>query len=464
MSFGTASIVFLLLNAACAFLVPKLVNVETYGIFKLFLLYGGYVGALHLGSLDGALVRWAKRPQELIPQEFPSALLLALSGCTLAVIAFSLIGLRFAGQNLSRDFLIALIMFAFASNALTAAQFALQASKQFVSLSALSVLQPALLLVCILVLKALGEITVSHLLASYVASYLVVLIFHFLALPAVNGWRPTISTLLQLSRFYYRNGIFILLSNLGLNLVLGLDRLFLSARFSLREFAVYSFASSIFFSVCLVIQSVSKVLFPYVSQNDGNVEQGKSFLCAQRAVLAVWAIGLTVFFPLGWLVRLLLPAYLGAIPVLRITLLGLGAAAVTQIVHANYFRAFAGERRMLVGTAVALATFIVALWLVSPLHSLTAVAWVAVAAHVTWWLTNESLLWSNTDRTVRSSLHDLLSIAIVAGIFLYSAQNVTALRAAIYLAFSVLGTVFVLGPKTIMTVAERYVFATEGDL
>jgi hypothetical protein len=87
-----------------------------------------------------------------------------------------------------------------------------------------------------------------------------------------------------------------------------------------------------------------------------------------------------------------------------------------------------------------------------------------VAAPVTWWLTNESLLWSNTDRTVRSSLHDLLSIAIVAGIFLYSAQNVTALRAAIYLAFSVLGTVFVLGPKTIMTVAERYVFATEGDL
>jgi O-antigen/teichoic acid export membrane protein len=461
-SYGTASLLFLAINAVCAFLVPRFVSVENYGVFKLFLLYGGYVGVLHFGSLDGALVRWAKQPETLVRSEFPTVLVTTLAVCTLTVsVAFSVWMLRGPGTGLW-TIAVALVIFAIASNAITAVQFAMQAERRFRSLSALSILQPGIFLVGILLLKVQGPIVANHLLALYVTSAILALIANLVGMRGRVEWRwPSFASAARLSSVHIRSGIFILLSNLGLNLVLGLDRVFLSARFPLRDFAIYSFAASIFYSICLMIQAISKVVFPYVSQRTSSPEQRSSFLCAQRAVLAVWTIGLTAYFPAEWLVRELLPAYVGAIPVLRIALLGLGAAAIVQIVHCNYFRAYSGERKMLAGTCVGLLAFAVALWISASFHSLLAIAWAAATAHVTWWAANECLLWRNTDRTVGSSVRDFSTMIAAIALFLYFSEQPTIANAVLYLAISVAGLAFVLGPSTILTVVERYVFAGE---
>jgi O-antigen/teichoic acid export membrane protein len=463
-SYGTASLLFLAINAVCAFLVPRIVSVESYGIFKLFLLYGGYVGVLHFGSLDGALVRWAKEPEALVRREFPAVLVTALAICSLSVfVAFSVWILRGPAVGLW-TIAPALVIFAIVSNAITAVQFAMQAERRFRSLSALSLLQPGIFLAGILILKMQGPIVASELLALYVTSVMLALIAYLVRMRGQVEWRwPSFAFAERLSSVHIRSGIFILLSNLGLNLVLGLDRIFLSTHTSLRDFAIYSFAASIFYSLCLMIQAISKVVFPYVSQRTSTLEQRSSFLCAQRAVLAVWIIGLTAFFPAAWLVRELLPAYVGAIPVLRIALLGLGAAAIVQIVHCNYFRAYSGERKMLAGTCVGLLAFAVALWIAASFHSLLAIAWAAVTAHIAWWAANESLLWRNTDRTVGSSARDFVTMIAAAALFLYLSEQPTLAETALYLTISVAGLAFVLGPRTILTVVERYVFAGEAN-
>jgi O-antigen/teichoic acid export membrane protein len=461
-SYSTASLLFFLINGVCAFLVPRLVSLDTYGMFKLFLLYGGYVGVLHLGSLDGALVRWAKEPATLIRQEFSPVLVSAITTSVAAVLVSLVILMGRPNQNGMWAIAVALALFAVASNAITTFQFAMQAGRRFRELSALSILQPAIFLVGVLVLEALGTITTNRLLFGYVASTCLTLVIYFVQLRGTVVWKlPSVVATAALSGTHLRSGLFILLSNLGFNLVLGLDRIFLSTRFTLRDFAIYSFAASIFYSVCLLIQAISKVVFPYVSQQTYSLEQRSSFLCAQRAVLAVWAIGLTAYFPANWLIRQLLPAYVGAIPILRILMLGLGTAAVIQIVHSNYFRAFAQERRMLLGTCVGLFAFLISLWFVAPLHSLIAIGWATVVAHTAWWTANESLLWRGTDRTFSSSLRDFVSIAAVAVLFLYCSQRPSVVTAAIYLATSTIGTAFVLGPRTILMVTERFVFAGE---
>src|SRR5258708_37062470 len=51
-----------LFNILLVFLVPRLMSVEDFGYWRLFLLYAGYAGFLHLGFTDGALLRWAGRP------------------------------------------------------------------------------------------------------------------------------------------------------------------------------------------------------------------------------------------------------------------------------------------------------------------------------------------------------------------------------------------------------------------
>ena len=58
---GSGTLLAALFNVALVFVVPRLISVEDYGYWKLFGLYAGYVGFLHFGYADGALVRWAGR-------------------------------------------------------------------------------------------------------------------------------------------------------------------------------------------------------------------------------------------------------------------------------------------------------------------------------------------------------------------------------------------------------------------
>src|SRR5215469_10699160 len=51
-----------LFNTLLIFLIPRLMSVEDFGYWRLFLLYAGYAGLLHVGFLDGQLLRWAGQP------------------------------------------------------------------------------------------------------------------------------------------------------------------------------------------------------------------------------------------------------------------------------------------------------------------------------------------------------------------------------------------------------------------
>jgi hypothetical protein len=67
MSGGTAAAA--VFNTLLVFLIPRLVSVEDFGYWRLFPLYAGYVGFLHFGFADGALLCWAGRPLETFRHE-----------------------------------------------------------------------------------------------------------------------------------------------------------------------------------------------------------------------------------------------------------------------------------------------------------------------------------------------------------------------------------------------------------
>ena len=60
--FTLSNLASLAANGALAFVLPRILSMENYGYYRLFLLYGGFAGLLHLGFLDGVLIRWAEHP------------------------------------------------------------------------------------------------------------------------------------------------------------------------------------------------------------------------------------------------------------------------------------------------------------------------------------------------------------------------------------------------------------------
>ena len=54
--FGNAAL--LLSQVLTGFILPKLMSVESFGNYRIFMLYGAYVGLLHFGFVDGILFKY----------------------------------------------------------------------------------------------------------------------------------------------------------------------------------------------------------------------------------------------------------------------------------------------------------------------------------------------------------------------------------------------------------------------
>ena len=161
----------LAMNGVLAFLIPKLLSVDDYGYYRLFVLYGSFAGLLHLGFIDGLTVRWAAQPERRVNSElhaalrfllFEQALLLGI----LAVIILASQGYHWLWLALATAGYVAVWNWA------CFAQSALQAFKRFEPISLFVVSGPALFLVLAIALRASDRLKLHTLLFACVGSSL----------------------------------------------------------------------------------------------------------------------------------------------------------------------------------------------------------------------------------------------------------------------------------------------------
>jgi len=119
---------------------------ESYGYYRLFLLYGGSAGVLHLGLLDSALIRWAARPEQRMKNEVADTLAFLLVQHAGVLIPATGVLARLFHRQPWFFLVIALALYAVVFNVSAFGQFALQAEKLFGLLSGVTVLTPLLLL------------------------------------------------------------------------------------------------------------------------------------------------------------------------------------------------------------------------------------------------------------------------------------------------------------------------------
>ena len=72
-------------------IIPKYLSLEGYGYWQLFTLYASYVGILHLGFIDGVLVRWAGKYLVQVGGEIKSAFRFLLTEQIIVILPLSLL-------------------------------------------------------------------------------------------------------------------------------------------------------------------------------------------------------------------------------------------------------------------------------------------------------------------------------------------------------------------------------------
>lgn len=393
-------------------LIPKYLSVGAYGSWQLFLLYTTYVGVLHLGFIDGILVRWAGKDISGVGDEISTAFkFLVLQ--QLAVIVLLALLFYFLIDTPLRWLWLMILVYAFIMNLGAFFMYTSQAVRKFGLLTAINVVRGLIFLIAVILLFAIGYFSYENIVVAYLISFaLALLVFLYWFRKYLWGKKNAAGSPWAFGIKNCSVGVFILLGNFVVLIFQTIDRLMVSSFFSIEQFAIYAFASTIVIIVYVLARAVSEVFFPYMSLATP-VQQRKAYSLGQNIVILAWAISLAGYFPLAKLVEFYLPDYSASLPIMQILLCSISFGGLVQILHVNYYRIYGKQRQYFLWGAIALVVA-VALNLLAILiwHTAQSVAIATLVSFGLWYIANELSLRS---ALLGGRREILKTIAILAG-------------------------------------------------
>jgi O-antigen/teichoic acid export membrane protein len=372
-----------------ALIIPKYLSMEGYGYWQLFNLYSTYVGILHLGFLDGLMVRWAGKDLNQIGGEIKPAIRFLVLEQLVVTIPLGFITYFLLQPPLQW---IGLMLFAYAliQNLAFLFIFATQAIRQFRLLTMLNVIRGFVFLLLIVLLFTSGHLEYQYVIVVSLASS-----FLFMFALAVRyrrylwGNHSPASSLASFGKNNIDIGILILLGNFVFGLFWSLDRLLVSSFFAIEQFAVYAFAMAVAQLAFIFIRAIADVLFPHLSAAAPE-QRTRAYQLGKRVLILCWAVLLGAYFPLAALIQFYLPHYTGSLPIIKILMGTMGLSSLILILHVNYYRLYRKQRQYFgIGiTALALAVLLV-LIAIKALGTLESVAMAILISFFVWYIINE---------------------------------------------------------------------------
>lgn len=324
------------------FLLPKALSLSDYGFYKTYTLYITYMGLFSLGIIDGIVLKYGSKDYEDLNKsrfrayyKYFSTLMAIVSA---AIIIFALL---FAKGDM-QFILIMVGIDMVAGNMTNYFRQISQITQRFHEYSKRTIIQS--------IAKIIITFSVTILCyAGYSVSYrlflsLIVLMDVLLTVWYISTYKELvigISEPLSDMRPYIANliktGFPLLFANLTIQIIMALDRQFVSLLFSKEDYAIYAFAYNMLSLVTVAISAISTVLYPTLKRtNNQNLKERYGLLISIILMLVFGT--LASFFPLCWILEWFLPKYIPSIEIFRIIFPGLAISSAISIIMHNYYK------------------------------------------------------------------------------------------------------------------------------
>ncbi|MFQ9072835.1 MAG: hypothetical protein ACLR43_08955 [Faecalibacillus faecis] len=130
------------------------------------------------------------------------------------------------------------------------------------------------------------------------------------------------------------------------NLILTLDRQFVSALFDINTYSIYSFAYSMLRIVILAISAIATVLYPTLKRM--SVEQMKKSYNYSLAIVGMISFGsLMLYYPLCVIVKSFLIEYIDSLVIFRILFPSITINAIISMIMISHYKALGRKRNIL---------------------------------------------------------------------------------------------------------------------
>ena len=394
---GAGTALTAVFNTLLVFLVPRIVSVEDFGYWRLFMLYATYAGLLQLGFLDGLLLRWAGRPLTDFHSELRPSVTFLLGLLTIVIFPIGV----FAWWKFNVDvrfIAFAVLIYAVVYNLSALFLYGLQSARLFKPVAIATAAPTGLFVLLTFIWNARRVPDFRILVELYCIASAGALLYLWVRLNPLRSSARSVSAW-SIGQSCVIVGWPIVLSNIGAGLVQSADRLVASWILPIHQFAQYSLASSAMFVPVMAIAAIYRVFFSHAAalQQEGRT---RIYGHGSRFLLLAWSAMLPYFFVLELVVKHLLPKYSASLPVAGILLFGIFFLAEIQILHTSFAYIHGKQHEFLLLTIVAaVLTFGIGLAMAILVGSLTAIAIGQMASLAIWWFINDWFLRETTGQT-----------------------------------------------------------------
>lgn len=350
-NFGVAAVaqaVSLLLSLFMSFIVPKLLGVEEYGYWQLFIFYSGYAGFFMLGVNDGVyLVNGGKPFGEVDKRDVASQFAASMAVQLLFGFIVGVAGALLTSEP-ERSFVLAATgAYLVVCNAAGYMGYVFQAANETRWYSISTIVDKVAFFVPLFVLVMLRVDVCEPYIISYLCSKCVSLVYCL-----VKG-RVIFRQGLLAPRDAFRRafasarvGMSLMLANVASMLVLGVARAVVDAEWGIEAFGQFSFALTLENFFLVFIQQLAMVLFPALRQATEK-ERKRYFVKLRDGLSLILPTAYLLYFPLCALVDWWLPAYSSALDYLGLLLPICVFESKMNLVGTTYFKVLRGERMLL---------------------------------------------------------------------------------------------------------------------
>ena len=306
----TSNLLSLLVSTLVILILPKLIGVEEYGYWQLYLFYTSYVGFTHLGWIDGIYLKYGGEEYERLDKQkfFSQFIAYSLFQTIIAILIFFVGNSIDVGTN--KEFIFNMLSLTLLATNLRFFVIYLLQTTNLIKESARIMILDRVLYICLLLGLIAGGIY------SYKLMIVVDVIGRFISLfYGIYLCRDIIVHKLTFFKFdilevvdNIKVGSNLMLSNVASMLVIGTVRLGIEKRWDVATFGKISLTLSISNLIMTFINAVGIVIFPMLRRTEKSVLP-ELYVKIRTLLMPVLLGFLLLFFPLRTALMIWLPKY-----------------------------------------------------------------------------------------------------------------------------------------------------------
>ncbi|MEC4273873.1 hypothetical protein VJ923_11960 [Adlercreutzia sp. R25] len=369
----TAQAIVMLASLVKAFVLPKILTVDYYSFWQVYVLYSGYVGIFSLGYSDGVYLLYGDREYNKLPFKELRATnrLFALILMILTVLLAGLVILAVHEPN-KRSALLWTVLDIPPVCLIGLVLYIFQITNRFSQYRLYSVLDKILIIAAIGFLAFFapplpGPYEAADCLVKYVICFVVLVKFRELFFGSAVSLKVCAKNYLTTSKV----GLSLLFANMIGMLVIGAGRIVVELSGDVASYAYYSFGVSVTNVLLAFVTAASLVVYPHLKRLD-SARYSKYFRDIEKIATVGALLCIGSYFILSKFVDSVFPDYKTLVSYLPFLLLSVAGQIKMQVLNNSFYKALRMEKRMLAANVQSIALFVL---LGLPGYVLTGNAW-----------------------------------------------------------------------------------------